>query len=278
MQRFVLLLILMFTIVGCRTSNVQPPTSETIPTPSGTPLHPPPSIQTQTNAPTETPFPPPPNPILVSFGVGAGDGVDEIASCLLAYHTYRFALYQDGYLIVFDGNRYLETTISQTEIDKLLNEIDTAGFLSVNEDDSQYILNTPALANTGGLSYFISVKEKTVGVPYVKSENVITSIDKTRKIIENFHPSNLRIYEPERVEIWAVLTQDISLGIASPTPEPSPLHWSSDKIQLDALTGRFHVLTGTPMSFVLEQVKAIPSFRIVQQNEKEYLVAVCPDF
>jgi hypothetical protein len=88
----------------------------------------------------------------------------------------------------------------------------------------------------------------------------------------------LNFYRPESVEIWAIPTQDISLGIASPTPEPSLLNWSSDTIQLDALTGEFHILTGDSVSFVMEQVKSIPSFRMVQQNEKEYLVLVCPNF
>lgn len=278
MQRFVLLLVLMFTIVGCRTSDVQSPTSESIPTPSGTLLPPHLPIQTQTNEPTETPFPLHPTPILVSFEVGAGDAVDEITSCLQAYHAYRFVLYQDGHLIVFDGNRYLETIISQAEIDKLLNEIDAAGYFSMNEDDGQYILDALTLTNTGGLSYFISVKEKTVGVQHAQSENVVASIDKTRKIIENFHSSSLKIYRPESVEIWAVPIQDISLGIASPTPEPPPMNWSSSALQLDALTGGFHVLTGAPVSFVLEQVKTIPAFHIVQQNEQDYLVLVCPNF
>jgi len=124
----------------------------------------------------------------------------------------------------------------------------------------------------------MSVNGKTVEVHQTHSENVVASIDETRKLIENFTPSSLKMYKPESVKIWAVLIQDISLGIASPTPEPSPLKWSSNTIQLDTLTGEIHVLKGAPVSFVLEQVKAIPSFRIVQQNEKEYLVLVCPDF
>ena len=278
MQRFVLFLILIFTIVGCRTSNVQSTRTEFIPTPSGTPLRSHPSNQAQTNEPTETPFPLHPNPILVSFGVGAGDGVDEITSCLQAYHTYQFVLYQDGHLIVFDGNQYLETVISQADVDKLLAEIEAVGFFRVSGEGDQYVptVSTPAYA--GGLSYFISVKGKTIKVQHTHSENVVASIEKTRQIIKSFRPSNLRIYKPESVEIWAVLTQDISLGIANPTPEPSPLNWPSDEIQLDGLTGRFHILTGAPMSFVLEQVKSIPSFRIVQQNENEYLVLVCPNF
>jgi len=278
MQRQELLLILMFTIVGCRTLSVQSPATESILTPSGTPLHPHPSIQSQTKEPTETPSHPPPNPILVSFGVGAGDGVDEITSCLQAYHTYRFILYQDGHLIVFDGNRYLETVISQVEVDKLLAEIEDIGFSSVSGDGDQFVPTAPTPAYAGDLSYFMSVRGKTIKVQYTHSENVIASIEKTRQIIEGFRPPNLRIYKPERVEIWAILTQDISLGITSPTPEPSHLNWSSDEIQLDALTAGFHVLTGAPKSFVLEQVKSIPSFRIVQQNEKDYLVLVCPNF
>lgn len=37
-----------------------------------------------------------------------------------------------------------------------------------------------------------------------------------------------------------------------------------DAIQLEALTREFHVLTGASVSFVLEQVKFIPSFCMVQ--------------
>jgi len=254
MQRLSLLLSLV--IVGCSTLNVQPPINDAVST-----------LDSSGN-----------NELLVSFGVGAGDGVDEITSCLEAYHTYRFALYQDGYLILFDGDRYLETVLSQAEVNKLLTEIDEAGLFSVSGNGDQYAPPAPTPAYAGGLSYFISVKGKTVEVHHTHYENVVPSIDKTKKIIENFHPSSLKIHRPESVKIWTVLTRDISLGIASPTPEAPLLNWSSDTISLEPLTREFHVLTGSQASFVLDQVKTIPAFHMVQQNEQDYLVLVCPNF
>src|SRR5687767_6344315 len=75
---------------------------------------------------------PAPNDVLISFIRDASDGMDEMSACLAAHDIYRFVLYGDGHLITFDGMQYLETKISQAEIDELLSEIEATGFSSLS--------------------------------------------------------------------------------------------------------------------------------------------------
>jgi hypothetical protein len=83
------------------------------------------------------------NDVLVSFMIGASDGMDNKSACLAANDIYRFVLYQDGRLIKFDGFQYVETRISQTEMDNFLSEIEATGLSSLRGDGDQYIENAP---------------------------------------------------------------------------------------------------------------------------------------
>jgi hypothetical protein len=51
------------------------------------------------------------NDVVVSFTIGASDGMDDMSACLADKDIYRFVLYQDGRLIMFDGFQYVETRI-----------------------------------------------------------------------------------------------------------------------------------------------------------------------
>lgn len=155
------------------------------------PAHPP--SQTLTLEPASMPNPSSNNDLLISFIKNASDSMDEISACLSAYDTYRFVLDRDGQLIRFDETHYVETRISQAEIDKLLSEIEATGFSSLTGDGDQYIQNAPppSFKNTWGGS--ITANERTITITPGQSDYLVEPVIKTLHIIENYKPNNLRL-------------------------------------------------------------------------------------
>jgi hypothetical protein len=223
------------------------------------------------------------NDVVVSFVVGASDGMDDMSACLAANDIYRFVLYQDGRLIKFDGFQYVETRISQAEMDNFLSDIKATGFSALSGDGDQYIEDAPppSFIDTWGGS--ITVNETTITVTPGLSDYLVEPVTKTLEIIENYRPANLQPYAPESVSLWVFLEEDISLGLAGPTPEDPVLNWSINEINLndlltDLATSKPKVISGEDLSFVMQQVKHIPVVRRVEQNRQNFLVVVCPYF
>lgn len=175
--------------------------------------------QTPTPEPTSTPRPISKDDVLISYSRYAGDGTDEITSCLNAYYSYRFALYRDGHLIIFDKTRYLETRISQTEIDKLLSEIDATGLASVIGNGDQYMQNAPAPSFVGGWGSSIVVIEKRIDIIDALSNYLIEPVTKTIDIIENYRPQSLKPYTPESITLWVFSEQGLPAESFVPTPQ-----------------------------------------------------------
>src|SRR5574341_348325 len=90
--------------------------------------------------------------VLISFIRQASDGMDDISACLGAYNIYRFVLYGNGQLIRLNEGQYMETHVSQAEIDDLLSKLEETGFSSLAGDGDQYIQNAPppSFDNTWG--------------------------------------------------------------------------------------------------------------------------------
>jgi len=223
------------------------------------------------------------NDALVSFFMDASDGMDDMSACLAANDIYRFVLYQDGRLIKFDGFQYVETRISQVEMDNLLSDIEATGFSSLTGDGDQYIENAPppSFIDTWGGS--VTVQDTTITVTSGQSDYLVEPVTKTLEIMENYKPANLQPYAPESVSLWVFQEESISLGLANPTPELPVLKWSLEEINLndlltDLATSKPEVVSGETLSFVMGQVKHIPIVRRVEQNRQSYLIVVCPNF
>jgi hypothetical protein len=223
------------------------------------------------------------NGVVVAFVIGASDGMDDKSACLAANDIYRFVLYQDGRLIKFDGFQYLETRISQKEMDNFLSEIEATGFSSLTGDGDQYIENAPPPSFTDTWGGSVTVNRTTITVTPGQSDYLIEPVTKTLEIIENYRPANLQPYAPESVSLWVFLEESIDLGFGNPTPEPPVLKWTVDKINLndlltDLATSKPKVISGETLSFVMRQVKHIPIVRRVEENRQNYLVIICPNF
>ena len=209
--------------------------------------------------------------------------MDEMSACLGAYDTYRFVLYGNGQLIRFDKGQFMETSISQAQIDDLLTEIESTGFSALVGDGDQYIENAPPpnFADTWGGS--ITIQEKTITVTPGQSDYLVEPVKRTLEIIENYKPGSLQPYSPESVSLWVFLEDSIDLGTANPTPEPPILKWSADEINLDNLltnlsTSKPQLISGDSLSFLSGQLRHTPVVRRVEQNGQNYLIVVCPNF
>jgi len=223
------------------------------------------------------------NDVTASFVIDASDGMDDMSACLASNDIYRFVLYQDGRLIKFDGFQFVETRISQAEMDNLLSGIRATGFSSLSGDGDQYIENAqpPSFIDTWGGS--VTVNETTITVTPGQLDNLVEPVTRTLEIMENYKPANLQPYAPESVSFWVFLEESTSLGLANPTPEPPVLNWSVDEINLNDLlidpgTSKPKVISGETLSFVMGQVKHVPVVRRVEQKGQNFLVVVCPNF
>ncbi|HSM71957.1 MAG TPA: hypothetical protein VK851_10475 [Anaerolineales bacterium] len=221
--------------------------------------------------------------IIASFVMDASDGMDDMSACLASKDMYRFVLYQDGRLIKFDGFQYMETKVSQAEIENFLSDIEATGFLSLTGDGDQYIENAPTPSFNDAWGGSIAVNETKIRVTPGQSDNLVESVTKTLEIMENYSPVNVQPYAPENIRLWVFLEESISLGLANPTPEPPLLNWSVDEIKLndlltDTATSKPNIISGETLSFVMQQVEHIPVVRRVVQNSQNYLVMVCPNF
>ena len=239
------------------------------------------SPSTQTPAPEFDSTTPSSDEVLISYTRNASDGMDEMSACLAANGIYRFVLYGDGHLIMFDGVQYLETNISQAEIDELLSEIEATGFSSISGDGDQYTQNSPpSFIDPWGGS--ITLNEKTITITPGQSDYLVEPVIQTLDIIENYRPQHLELYAPESITLWVYRDEDIVLGTANPTPESPVLEWSVDQIDLNKLlvdpaTSKPQVITGDSSSFLMGQLKHVPAVRRVEQNGQTYLVVLCPN-
>jgi hypothetical protein len=223
------------------------------------------------------------NDVVVSYIIDSSDGMDDISACLAANDIYRFVLYQDGRLIKFDGFQYVETRISQAEMDNFLSDIEATGFSSLSGDGDQYIENAAPASFPDTWGGSITVNETTVTGTPGQSDHLVEPVTKTLEIIENYMPANLKPYAPESVSLWAFPEESIDLGLANPTPESPVLKWSVEEINLndlltDPASSTPAVISGEMLSFMMRQVKHTPIVRRVEQNRQNYLVVVCPNF
>src|SRR5512138_2471629 len=223
------------------------------------------------------------NDVVVSFIIGANDGMDDKSACLAADDIYRFVLYQDGRLIKFDGFQYVETRISQAEMEDFLSAIEATGFSSLSGNGDQYIKNAPPPSFRDTWGGLVTVNATTIPLTPGQSDYLVEPVTKTLEIIKNYRPANLQPYAPESAGIWVFLEESIDLGLGNPTPEPPVLKWAVDEINLNHLltslaTSKPKVISGETLSFLMRQVKHIPVVRRVQQNRQNYLVVVCPNF
>jgi hypothetical protein len=236
--------------------------------------------QTSTPKPTFSPSPEPENPILISKTNYSGDGVDEFTSCLRSLDTYSFVLYKDGHLIISKGN-YLEAVVPLSEIDKLMSEIQSTGFFTLTGNDDQYIANAPTPLPSGwSWGSRITVKDTSISLRGdISSDYEVEAIKKTKRLIDELAPPDLKPFKPNTILAYVILIDNPSFDVYEPKPSPPLLQWSRDKIQLDTLSAEFaNLVSGEPLEFFMQQIQTIPTFRMVEQEGKYYLVATCPYF
>jgi hypothetical protein len=161
----ILLLLLLF-LVGCVPIHMERPIEiSSTPQASNTEIQhplPPTATLTPLASPTEiTPIPTLEDPVLVSYEHDANDSMDNFTACLFGLNTFSFVLYKNGHVILFNGSQFMETTIDQVEIEKLLADIESTGFFLLKGDGDEFLTPPPTPSFIGTSRQIIRVQDKT---------------------------------------------------------------------------------------------------------------------
>lgn len=222
------------------------------------------------------------NSILISYEQDGNDSIDRFTGCLIGLNTFSFVLYSNGQIVLFDGSQFMETTISTAEIEQLLMEIESTGYFTVQVNGDEFISHPPTSSFVGNAMQFITVKEKTFAIAAGEYQYLVESIKETIRLVREYKPQGLKPYVPERLYVWVYPTQATALTNYSPTPTPPILEWPYKSIPLDTLVftpnSTSKIISDRYLQFLMQEVKTVPAYRMVQQNEKHYLIMTCPVF
>lgn len=288
LHNFVLLSFLALILFGCALTVTQQPivipstemgkydSQNLSPTPRN-------SAQTlPTKYSTTTPIPDAENSVLISYMIDANDSIDHFTACLGGLDTFSFILYEDGRVILFDKSGFVETTIPQTEIEKLLAAIESTGFFLIKGAGDEFITTPPTPSFVGESMQTIKVKGKKFAVTAREYLYLVEPIKETIQIVREYKPPRSTPYVPDKLYIWAYPIQDTILTNYDPTPTPPTLEWSYESIPLDALVfrtnGHSKIISDKYLQFVMQEFKTVPAYRIVKQNGQHYLIMTCPAF
>ena len=222
------------------------------------------------------------NSILLSYEQDGNDSIDRFTGCLIGINTLSFVLYDNGRLVLFDGLQYMESTISQPDVKKLLADIESTGFFSVKGNGDEFVSPPPAPNFVGESQEIITVKNKTFAITTGQYKYVTKSIKDTMEVVKQYKPPRLVPYTPDRLALWVYPIKDTAVTNYYPTPTPPTLEWASESIALDTLVfepyGAEKIISDKYLQFFMQEVKTVPAYRMVKQNEQYYLVMACPVF
>ena len=222
------------------------------------------------------------NPIVISYEHDANDSIDYFTACLIGLDTFSFVLYKNGHIVLFDESQFVETTIPQADIEKLLADIEATGFFSVKGGGDEFVSPPPSSNFVGSSIEFITVKDKTFAITAGEYQYLVEPIKETIQIVKEYRPPKLEPYVPDKLNIWVYPVQDATVTNYDPTPTPPLLEWSHDSLSLDSLVFSLNSpsksISGEYLQFFMQEVKTVPVFRMVKQNGQHYLVMACPAF
>src|SRR5215212_1281791 len=238
------------------------------------------TLQQSIEHPSPTPFLE--NSVLISYEHNRNDSIDYFTACLGGLSTFRFVLYSNGRVVLFDDSQFMETTIPQAEIDKLLADIESTGFFLVKGGGDEFVSPPPTSSFVGSSMEIITVKEKTFAITAGEYQYLIEPIKESIQIVTEYKPARLVPFFPEKLNIWVYPVQDTGFTNYDPTPTPPMLEWSYKSIPLDTLVFTLNspskTISGKYLQFLMQEVKTIPVYRMVKQNGQHYLVMACPAF
>lgn len=222
------------------------------------------------------------NSILLSYEYDANDSIDKYTACLIGLDTFSFILYENGRVILFDESKFVETTIPQTEIKKLLAAIESTGFFLINGSGDEFISIPPTPFFVGESMQIIIVKGKKFAITAREYQYLVEPIKETIQIVREYKPLGTTPYIPDKLYIWAYPIQDTAFTNYDPTPTPPTLEWSYESIPLDTLVFKLNdpskIISDEYLQFIMQEFKTVPAYRMVKQNGQHYLIMTCPAF
>lgn len=216
------------------------------------------SVSSPTSTATNTP-----KPFLIAYSYSS-DGGDDLVRCIQEdTGNPRFILYQDGVLIRYGQPYYLQSQLSQNEIDKLMDEISKTGLFQ--EDHSKYQAGNSALVING----------KTYFVPYDLPDG--DALQKALEVILSFQPQNATKFVPQNMILMVFSVFELDDIIKNWLAEPNPVFQSWQQSPLFKYGKGWFTITGEDVPIVMEQFPGFPGFRIFQDDKSNryYIAAIC---
>ncbi|MBN2499570.1 MAG: hypothetical protein JXB38_02320 [Anaerolineales bacterium] len=290
---FLSILLLAFSLAACGGEVAALPTATptraktSTPIPTNTPTATATSTSTPTSTFTPTPYlspTPTPKPILIAYGDGGGDGVDELYRCLTVSSPYpRFLLFEDGLLISQKPGYLVQTYLTEVEIQELFTSIENTGFFDIEFksgpewESGVYDLPEGLQIGDGDGGAFVRIKDRKFWTKISLSQYIVQPIKDTLSIIRAFEPSGeWQPYQPESLfffmfdvntDIYELADYNRSVSGEWPTElfplEERFLYWPDEE------------QTKSFMEFDL--FSGYPGAKVFSQDDAEYFVIACPD-
>ena len=235
---------------------------------------------------TPTPIPPtatristtavPENNILISYYINGNDSMPFFPACLGGINLYRFILFDDGQLILYINDQYMETMLSKEQINNLLDKIALTGYFEIDNPENIYTVTPPEPSFPYTSWEEINVTDHRFIIYAWEYKYITSAIKDVIMIIRNYQPVNLHDYLPKQVYLFAVpylgLNSDMEFG----APDMAQLDWPEDVIPLKNYSWPYSKLPESDSAYILQQFGKVPVNRLVEQDGQVYQVMVCP--
>jgi hypothetical protein len=207
-------------------------------------------------SPTNTVQPNDGNPILISYSVSV-DGGEELTNCITGRDEPIFLLLEDGRLIRFNKQQYMESYLSKEEIQKLMDKIEKTGIYNTNKQDDY------------GLEQLVIGERKFFpAIPSLPVENVKT-------LLINYLPEKEERYIPENLMLFTYSFAELPSFQEYPEIEISKRQWSTSLEPLSVLQSGWHKINGKDVITLMNQYNKFPDMLIFKEDDYYYLTAIC---
>lgn len=256
-----LVVLICVLLAACSGKETQPIANTSIPVPSTTPF------------PTFPPYPT--KQILVNYWFG---GEHDSFDAVLGAKFSKIALYSDGQ-IIFRGDPYRQKKLSSDEINALLSELENLGFYSIETNqqhdptDQLYDFGDQYEKVYDGTYICVNVnsgRERELCTYEHYKEFLKPPMKKILEFMDNFKPTNLSVYHPDRLVLeilphGAAPENENSKLLAWPANFPVlPDHWEIMYVEGEIAAEVFNFFGNTQND------------RRVTLNGKEYTVYARP--
>jgi|WetSurMetagenome_2_1015567.scaffolds.fasta_scaffold327016_1 hypothetical protein len=215
--------------------------------------------------------------ILISYQYNANDSMPSRIACLSGLDTENFLLFDDGQLIIYIDDQFMETILNQDEIDALMAEIESTGLFMIKNEEDMFTDIPPDRS----LFWYSWVQLKVKSEIYIydlgQADYLVDAVNKAIDILRNYRPDQFTPYFPEKINIWVQQYHGFNSDMEFGKPDSPQLSWSDEPIIVNKLEEHAGDLSDEELSFIMQEIEKVPANQLVEQNGQVYQVMICPE-